>query len=202
MKWWLVLVALVLGILVTWLLTRREGAAVPSSGPAVSQSEPLEAAAPSHSSGTGDDEPDVSDPSDFAGAPSEFSSDVGAAESWDRDAQDEDALLPHEPVPAAGAVEADVPPVAQATPNGDLAGVGEPGAVQAVDAVEVDAEVVTKDEPPVGRPRTSEQGTFTFDEVAAEKDGEPAGDDDRPADDDDRPAGDDDRPGDSQANRA
>ncbi|MGO4599703.1 hypothetical protein [Terrabacter sp. 2RAF25] len=182
MKWWLVLVAFVLGVLVTWLLSRRGGGSVPTTGPAVSHSEPLDGAAPSDAASDSDDDPDVSDPSAFAGAPSEFTSDVGAAESWDRDAQDEDALLPHEPVSAAGIAEAEVPPVAEATPNGDLAGVGEPEAVQAVDAVEVQAEVVTQDEALNRGPSKAEQGAFTFDEVDAENEDTSADNDDKPGD--------------------
>ena len=154
MKWWLVLVAFVLGVLVTWLMTRRgDEEPLSTSERPVSASEPADAgerldgasatAVPDESPG------EVDDASAFAGSPSEFSSDPGAAESWHRDAQDEDALLSHESEPEAtrAGVEASVPPVAEATPNGDVAGVGEPETVKAVDAVEVEPGSVGDDEP-------------------------------------------------------
>ena len=55
----------------------------------------------------------------------------GAAEAWDRDAEDEDALM-------SGRTDDDapdlrMPPVAEATPNGDVAGVGDPDGVAAID---------------------------------------------------------------------
>ncbi|NUO34409.1 MAG: hypothetical protein HOQ27_04985 [Dermatophilaceae bacterium] len=136
MKWWLVLVAFVLGLVVTWLLTsRRDGPPVPSSGTAVSE-------------GGDSAEREDDDASAFGGAPSEFSSDPGAAESWHRDSEDEDALMAREPAADAGELTSDVPPVAESTPNGDLAGVGEPEAVQAVDAVTIDADPAGADEEP------------------------------------------------------
>ena len=95
----------------------------------------------------------------FGGPHTPLSESPGAAESWDRDAEDEDALLPRSGAEAAVAapvpettpdddVASDIPPVAdatpnddvatvapvaEATPNGDLAGVGEPEAVAALD---------------------------------------------------------------------
>ncbi len=180
MKWWLVLVAFVLGLVVTWLMTRRrEGEPVSGSERAVSADERTHVddrlGAPSTAAAADESRGEVDDASAFGGSPSEFSSAPGAAESWHRDAQDEDALLSHEPEPEAtrADVEASVPPVAEATRNGDVAGVGQPQAVQAVDAVEADADAV-KSQPAVSQPaRESEQGTFTFDEDPAERDEDP-----------------------------
>ncbi|GAB3884836.1 hypothetical protein [Terrabacter terrigena] len=173
MKWWLVLVALLIGAVVTWFLTRREGESVPSGESPVSGSERSgqgEAGrSPSRDAGVGDAyEGEVDDASAFGGAPTEFSSQLGSAESWHRDAQDEDALLAREPASEVGDVEAHVPPVAEATPYGDVAGLGEPEAIRAVDAVEVDAEAAKQVEAPSRAPRESEQGTFVFDEGAAD----------------------------------
>ncbi|NUR79910.1 MAG: hypothetical protein HOQ21_05635 [Dermatophilaceae bacterium] len=141
------LVAFALGALVTWLLTmRRDSDPVPSSASGLSGSErPAEGAA--------------DDASAFGGPPSEFSSQPGAAESWHRDWEDEDALMTRRPTPGAREAEAVVPPVAEATPNGDLAGVGEPQAVQAVDAVEVDAKAAQPEAPTPSAGR-SEQRNF------------------------------------------
>src|SRR6476620_1491236 len=108
MKWWLVLVAFVLGVLVTWLLAGRRAEPGVSDGEStVSGPEPVvlgegDRFGESGAVGDGDadqgdaDEGDDDDGSAFAGATTEYSAVVGAAESWDRDAQDEDALLPHE----------------------------------------------------------------------------------------------------------
>ena len=159
MKWWLVLVAFVLGVLFTWLMTRRgDEEPLSTSEHPVSASEPADADADERldaasATAVPDESPgEVDDASAFAGSPSEFSSDPGAAESWHRDAQDEDALLSHESEPEATrvGVEPSVPPVAEATPNGDVAGVGEPEAVEAVDAVEVEPGSVGDDEPDGG----------------------------------------------------
>ena len=159
MKWWLVLVAFVLGVLVTWLMTRRGDEEPLSKGERpVSASDDADADAGERLDGASatavpDESPgEVDDASAFAGSPSEFSSDPGAAESWHRDAQDEDALLSHESEREAtrADVEASVPPVAEATPNGDVAGVGEPETVKAVDAVEVEPGSVGDDEPDGG----------------------------------------------------
>ncbi len=169
MKWWLVLVAFVLGLVVTWLLTtRRDGASVPGRGTALSEgtavSEPVDSA-----------EHEADNASAFGGAPSEFSSDLGAAESWHRDWEDEDALMTHEPAADTGETAFDVPPVDEATPNGDLAGVGEPEAVRAVDAVEVDPEAAAgaHDAPATGAPAEPEHGTVTGDTEAAAVDEKP-----------------------------
>lgn len=99
-----------------------------------------------------DGEEGEDDASRFGGSHTEPSEVAGAAEEWDRDAQDEDALMPAseaeasdrdaaseddvpdaQPDPAEGSVAADVPPVVDATPNGDLAGVGNPAEVAEVD---------------------------------------------------------------------
>jgi hypothetical protein len=87
----------------------------------------------------GDDaaaEDDEDDASRFGGSHTEPSEAPGAAEEWDRDAQDEDALMPASAVEASdrGAqAQEDVPPVVDATPKGDLAGVGNPSDVAEVD---------------------------------------------------------------------
>jgi hypothetical protein len=117
MKWWLVLVAFVLGVLVTWLLAGRRAEPGVSDGEStVSGTEPVvlgegDRFGESGAVGDGDahegevdegdddesdDDEGDDDGSAFAGATTEYSAVVGAAESWDRDAQDEDALLPHE----------------------------------------------------------------------------------------------------------
>jgi hypothetical protein len=117
MKWGLALVALLLGVVVTMFLTARRA------------------------DRRGVDEEDVAEADDgsaFGGARTEFSVLTGPAESWDRDAQDEDALLSREDeAPAGPAVGTDATPVAEATPRGDVAGVGEPDAIEAVEAVRV-----------------------------------------------------------------
>ncbi|WP_028785660.1 hypothetical protein [Terracoccus sp. 273MFTsu3.1] len=106
------------------------------------------------------DEAEVVDEAGFGGAHTPISESPGAAEAWDRNAEDEDALLPRSAAQAAVAapvrettpdddvaphtppvadatpnddVAAGVAPVDGATPNGDLAGVGEPEAVAALD---------------------------------------------------------------------
>src|SRR6476661_8141463 len=84
-----------------------------------------------------DDGDDGDEASRFGGAHTPASEAPGPAEAWDRDAEDEDALLPELPdvdpsgkddLRAGGSVdpEAAAVPVADATPNGDVAGVGEP----------------------------------------------------------------------------
>ncbi|KRB44087.1 hypothetical protein [Terrabacter sp. Root181] len=80
------------------------------------------------------DEAEDADGTGFGGAHTPLSEPRGAAESWDRDAQDEDALLTE-----ASTEPDDSAPVVDATPNGDVAGVGEPVVVAALDeAVEAD----------------------------------------------------------------
>jgi hypothetical protein len=83
-----------------------------------------------------DGEEGEDDASRFGGSHTEPSEAPGAAEGWDRDAQDEDALMPASAVEASdrGAqAQEDVPPVVDATPKGDLAGVGNPSDVAEVD---------------------------------------------------------------------
>jgi len=77
MKWWLVAVAAVLGGVITWRLTVRRATRSPS------ESSP-ESSAQDEAAG-------------FGGTPTPVSETLGAAEAWDRDAEDEDALLPREP---------------------------------------------------------------------------------------------------------
>ena len=173
MKWWLVLLAVVLGVLMTWLLTARRPSRPISTGePAVSAAGPVEDMTAVEEVAVEEEVAVDEDWSGFGGTPTEPSTSVGAAEAWDSDAEDEDALLPHDGAaqPAAGGAGADdlVPPVAEATPNGDVAGVGEPGAVEAVDSIEVV-------DPPVGdapteQPGKPAQGAFTFDEDVDEDD--------------------------------
>lgn len=173
MKWWLVLVAFALGAFVTWLLTmRRDSDPVPMGERVVSGGEPMgpgeRRRAPSAEAPAEGARDEADDASAFGGTPSEFSSAPGTAESWHRDWEDEDALMTREPEPGAGEVEAVVPPVAEATPNGDLAGVGEPQAVQAVDAKAVEPAGPTE---PAGR---SEQVESTFDDDATAGDDAPS----------------------------
>ncbi|MBW8730975.1 MAG: hypothetical protein JF622_08305 [Terrabacter sp.] len=86
----------------------------------------------------------AADEGGFGGPHTPLSESPGAAESWDRDAEDEDALLPRSSVEAAVVahvaeatpdddVTPAIAPVAEANPNGDLAGVAEPEAVAALD---------------------------------------------------------------------
>jgi hypothetical protein len=143
------------------------------------------------------DEDDGDEASRFGGAHTPASETPGAAEAWDRDAEDEDALLPElrdvdpagkDDLRAGGSADPDVAavPVADATPNGDVAGVGEPAAVAAVDervgaddtgsgAAEVqdavpapeddlDADVPTGSETTEAQRARPMQGELTFDE--------------------------------------
>jgi hypothetical protein len=142
MKWPLVGVAFVLGAAVTWFVTvKRVTLVVPAGGPATGGAD-LPAADGSGSSADAEDVDDVEgvedDPSAFGGARTATSEASGAAEAWDRDAEDEDALMSgrtHEAAqePDHEPGDLSVPPVADATPNGDLAGVGDPDEVAAVD---------------------------------------------------------------------
>ena len=164
MKWLLLVLAFVLGAVVTWFLTvRRASRTLPVEGPVGTDADasPDADVAPVVSPGapavgavgavgaaelaavvgdgvlsTEPDAPSEEVPGDagpeeeatrFGGAHTAVSEAPGAAEAWDRDAQDEDALMPR--------TSPEVAPVVDATPNGDLAGVGEPDAVAAVDAV-------------------------------------------------------------------
>jgi hypothetical protein len=105
-KWVLLLVAFVAGAGLTWLLTvHRVTRDVPVGG------------APDADDRTEDDA------SGFGGPSSGESSGVAGAR-WMRDAQDEDALLP----------DAGLAPVEDASPMGDVAGLGHPEATRALDA--------------------------------------------------------------------
>jgi hypothetical protein len=159
-----------------------------------------EAAGSSDDEDEGEDdgnEDDGDEASRFGGAHTPASETPGAAEAWDRDAEDEDALLPElrdvdpsgkDDLRAGGSADPDVAavPVADATPNGDVAGVGEPAAVAAVDervggddtgsgAAEVqdavpapeddlDADVPAGPETTEARRARPTQGELTFDE--------------------------------------
>ena len=135
MKWPLVGVAFFLGAAVTWFVTvKRVTLVVPAGGPATGGAD-LPAAEGSGSSADAEDVDDVEgvedDPSAFGGARTATSEASGAAEAWDRDAEDEDALM-------SGRTDDDapdlsMPPVAEGRPNGDVAGVGDPDGVAAID---------------------------------------------------------------------
>jgi hypothetical protein len=116
MTWLLVGAAAVLGAAVTWVLTARREADRPDG---LDRIEPTD---------EGDDS------SAFGGTPTPPSAQIGPAEGWMRDAEDEDALLAHDEVDAEVAPTVNIPPVRAATPTGDVAGVGEPETVAAVDA--------------------------------------------------------------------
>lgn len=152
MKWLLLALAVALGAAITWFLTVKRASRTAGA-------EDQAVVGPSgEARGDADLEDDATG---FGGAHTPVSESPGPAEAWDRDAQDEDALLSR-PSPAArvdrtsrapdaeaGAAEEidelevdgsggpvdTVAPVADATPNGDVAGVGEPDAVAAVDAI-------------------------------------------------------------------
>jgi hypothetical protein len=123
MKWLMLLVSVVLGAGITWLLTvKRETRTIgpvlaPEPRPPADESFATSANAMDEAAGFGG--PATRAPSSELG--------------WDRTAQDEDALFPHEPhLPAEpvadpGAARLEVTsPIAEATPNGDLAGVAAP----------------------------------------------------------------------------
>jgi len=125
------------------------------------------------------DEDDGDEASRFGGAHTPASETPGAAEAWDRDAEDEDALLPELPdvdpsgkddLRAGGSVdpEAAAVPVADATPNGDVAGVGEPAAVAAVD------EQVEADDTGSGSAEVQDAVPAPEDDVDADVSAEPA----------------------------
>jgi len=81
----------------------------------------------------------------FGGAHTPLSEPPGPAESWNRNAEDEDALLSRSSVESAdvvapvadatpdGGAASELAPVVDGTPNGDLAGVGESEAVAALE---------------------------------------------------------------------
>jgi hypothetical protein len=131
----------------------------------------------------GEDDEDEGDDGDeasrFSGAHTPASEAPGPAEAWDRDAEDEDALLPELPdvdpsgkddLRAGGSVdpEAAAVPVADATPNGDVAGVGEPAAVAAVD------EQVEADDTGSGSAEVQDAVPAPEDDVDADVSAEPA----------------------------
>ena len=126
-----------------------------------------------------EDEDDGDEASRFGGAHTPASEAPGPAEAWDRDAEDEDALLPELPdvdpsgkddLRAGGSVdpEAAAVPVADATPNGDVAGVGEPAAVAAVD------EQVEADDTGSGSAEVQDAVPAPEDDVDADVSAEPA----------------------------
>ena len=130
MKWLLMVVAFVLGAAITWLLTVKR----------VTRVVPTEDQAPGGAGASADAEDAEDEASRFGGAHTPTSDTPGAAEAWDRDAEDEDALMSDRTHEAGG--DPSMPPVADATPNGDLAGVGAPDGVAAIDEqVEQHAEV-------------------------------------------------------------
>ena len=141
MKWLLVVVAFVLGAAITWFLTVKRvtrsvpagdqtSAVAPEVTPVVSPGGPVGEADQAH------DEADEADDgaSSFGGAHTPTSEAVGAAEAWDRDAEDEDALMSEPSEEAPVDQPSDLAPVEDATANGDVAGVGEPAAVSVVDS--------------------------------------------------------------------
>ncbi|GAA2479766.1 hypothetical protein [Terrabacter carboxydivorans] len=116
------------------------------------------ATAAAASSDDGDDEGDdvpEDDASRFGGVHTPASESPGVAEGWDRDAEDEDALVRHasddtsgddaQPVDAESRHGADeeatpgLPPVEGASPKGDMAGVGDPTEVAALEDASPDA---------------------------------------------------------------
>lgn len=130
------------------------------------------------SEGEGEDD-DGDEASRFGGAHTPASEAPGAAEAWDRDAEDEDALLPELPavdpagkddLRAGGSADPEVAavPVADATPNGDVAGVGEPAAVAAVD------EQVEADDTGSGSAEVQDAVPAPEDDVDADVSAEPA----------------------------
>ena len=133
MKWLLVAVAFVLGAVTTWFLSVKRVTRMVSAEDQVPGGADRQAG---ESTGSSADvqieevEEVEDDASAFGGAHTASSDASGAAEAWDRDAEDEDALM------SGGADDApglSVPPVAEATPNGDVAGVGDPDGVAAID---------------------------------------------------------------------
>src|SRR5690242_7183862 len=126
MKWLLVAVALVLGAVTTWFLSVKRVTRMVSADYQVPGGAERQAGEGTGSSADIQIEEVEEDASAFGGAHTASSDAWGAAEAWDRDAEDEDALM------SGGADDApglSVPPVAEATPNGDVAGVGDPDGV-------------------------------------------------------------------------
>jgi hypothetical protein len=155
MKWLMMLVAIVLGAGITWLLTVRRvtrqvtpgDATAPEPGETAARDEtareevrrdeaareeaPCEGATPGEFAPgetvpgeTASDDERVDDAAGFGGAVTQESSSLMG---WDRTSQDEDALFPHE-APGLRPEAETVPPIAGATPHGDLAGVTAPRA--------------------------------------------------------------------------
>ena len=105
---------------------REEAAAGEAAGEAARDETARDEAAPGEAAPgkTASDDERVDEAAGFGGAVTqESSSHMG----WDRTSQDEDALFPHE-APGLRPEAQDVPPIAGATPNGDLAGVTAPRA--------------------------------------------------------------------------
>ena len=145
MKWLMMLVAIVLGAGITWLLTvRRVTRKVITPGAAASEA-PGDQAAPG---GPAAGVPGVTDVAgegggdgvggevqgdeygdDAAGFGGPVAREASSGLGWDRTSQDEDALFPHA-VPVLPADVTAAPPIAGATPNGDVAGVTAPAAVE------------------------------------------------------------------------
>ena len=130
MKWLLVAVAFVLGAVTTWFLSVKRVTRMVSAEDQVPGGADRQAAEGTGSSADVQIEEVEDDASAFGGAHTASSDASGAAEAWDRDAEDEDALMSGG---ADDAPELSVPPVAEATPNGDVAGVGDPDGVAAID---------------------------------------------------------------------
>src|SRR6476469_9029754 len=130
MKWLLVAVAFVLGAVTTWFLSVKRVTRMVSAEDQVPGGADRQAGEGTGSSADVEVEEVEDDASAFGGAHTASSDASGAAEAWDRDAEDEDALMSGV---ADDAPELSVPPVAEATPNGDVAGVGDPDGVAAID---------------------------------------------------------------------
>ena len=140
----LALVTVGLGAAVRWFLMAEPGGGRRRAADSGARVQDAPAAPPAaHADAlddADDDADDVADASAFGGTPTPPSDVVGPAESWIRDAQDEDALLATDEGHVAPEAEdprpdsRDVPPVRSATRAGDVAGVGEPETVAAVEA--------------------------------------------------------------------
>ena len=131
MKWLLVAAAFVLGAVTTWFLTVKRVTRVVSEEDQVPGGADRLAAEGTGNSADVEVEDVGDDASAFGGAHTAASEASGAAEAWDRNAEDEDALMTGRT--DDDAPDLSMPPVAEATPNGDVAGVGDPGGVAAID---------------------------------------------------------------------
>ncbi len=172
MKWLMMLVAVVLGAGITWLITvRRVTRQIMPTSALGDDSAGDEAARDATKSGEAaldaakSDEGARDEAAGYGGAATQESSSLMG---WDRTSQDEDALFPHD-VQAGQREVTDVPPIAGATPNGDLAGVSAPRAdagpqLMPVDegpttealGPEVAAQEVAETQPAAGPPKTGE----------------------------------------------